>query len=97
MNRMKEHEDFVRDRPNRNIWITIKANKVTGDYLSEYFGSLEEEHAAVILKVLTASSKTQIELTKEFFWAGVYAGLQYPGDFILTLKAEDGKPITVRK
>jgi len=95
--RMKEHEDFVKRKPNRNIWITIKANKVIGDYLIEYCEYYGKKRVAAVIATVSTLSKTQYELTKEFFWAGVCAGLLHPDDFILTLKDEKGKPITVRR
>jgi len=103
MDRMKRHEEFVKNEQNKNIWITIKRNKCIGDYVKEF---VKEDKGEYVLKEALALRKLlkgfgfddiYLDITSMFFWAGVVAALMNPDDFILTVRDETGKPITIRK
>jgi len=101
MDRVKKHEDFVKKTPNKNVWITIKANKRVGDYIQDYTKEsgdeqIRETTAALIewLKVAKLD-KTFIDITTFFFWAGVYAGIMNSDEFFVSVRDEQGKPVLV--
>jgi len=101
MDRVKAHEDFVKNRSNKNVWITIKANKNVGDYVKDY---LKESGEKQYMKTITALlewlkvaklDELFIDTTALFFWAGVYAGITNSDEFFVSVRNEQGKPVLV--
>jgi len=103
MDRVKKHEDFVKKTPDKNVWITIKANKHVGDYVHDYAKESSEkrihETTAALIEWLKVAKldKTFVEITTFFFWAGVYAGIMNSDEFIVSVRDEQGKPVLVSK
>jgi len=101
MDRAKAHEDFVKKRPNKNVWITIKANKNVGDYVKDYMEESDEKQYMKTIATLVEWLKVAklhelfIDITALFFWAGVYAGITNSDEFFVSVRDEQGKPVLV--